>query len=57
VGDSVGIIVSVAVEVAAGIVVLVSLGSGGSVVSGDGDGSLIGVEDAGIDVGKFSGIK
>jgi hypothetical protein len=50
-------LVSTAVKVAVGLVVLVSLGSGDFVFSGEGEGSLIGVKDDGIDVGKFSGIK
>ena len=57
VGVSEGIAVSEAVKIAVGIVVLVSLGSGDSVFSGKGEESLIGVKDAGIEVGEFSGIR
>jgi hypothetical protein len=45
------------IEVAVDIVILVSLDSSGSVISDNGDGASIGVEDAGIEVDKFSGIK
>ena len=57
VGVSSGMLVSSTGKVAVGVVVLVSLGSGDSVFSGEGEGSSIGVKDAVIDVGKFSGIK